>query len=571
MGATVLVVMVLAPACSDTAEVETTTTAAPIVTSTSPPTPTTQATTTTTVSEIPAGPALVPTIEIAGPEEVVWDWTTDRCEDEHIPDIAARAFRDAADQVQMIIGHYVNYRMIGPSIEELVTDCTGPILRSDFDADHTQFNDSEWIGSPYTQDGETVYAVVHNEYRGDTHSAARPGQCPSGDRLTCLDTSLTMVVSTDGGVTYDHIAPPPDHMIATLPYVYDDEGVPSGLRQPSNVIQGPDGYFYVFSNVSDYPAEDQWVCAMRTEDLSDPDSWRFWTGTDFSGVFVDPYTEATDPDTEKCAPLAFPQLSGGVNETVVYDEAMERYVMMGGTDILGGERAWGIHYATSDDLIAWTSRELLIELPGTWTVPDLRHDLFYAYPSVIDPDSASMNFETSDGKAYLYLTRFNAGAWSLDRDLVRFPIETRFVEVAAPDWEFDTDGDTEGWLALNAVEALESSGGSLLVRTIGDDPYLGTEGIEVPATYDALAIRMRVSGDGSIVTGQMFFGTDTDGLHTEDKSIVFDVKADGDLHEYVLETGRQPEWDGVIVSVRLDPVPDAGRTIEIDRIWFPEP
>ena len=42
---------------------------------------------------------------ISGPEEMVFDWTTDRCEDGNIPDIAARAFRDADGQVQLTIGH----------------------------------------------------------------------------------------------------------------------------------------------------------------------------------------------------------------------------------------------------------------------------------------------------------------------------------------------------------------------------------------------------------------------------------------------------------------------------------
>ena len=49
-----------------------------------------------------------------------------------------------------------------------------------------------------------------------------------------------MAVSTDGGATFDDLAPPPDHLIATLPYPYDDDGVPSGIRQPSNIVAGPD-------------------------------------------------------------------------------------------------------------------------------------------------------------------------------------------------------------------------------------------------------------------------------------------------------------------------------------------
>ena len=201
-------------------------------------TDTTASTTAPTVADA-APPELVTRsrIVVTGPEQIVFDWTTDQCEPEHIPDIAARAYRDAAGRVQLTIGHYVTYRMIGPSLDELVSDCSTVQLRSDYDPDPSQFNDSEWIGAPYTLDGETVYAVVHNEYRGDTHAGARPGQCPSGQRLPCLDTSFTMLVSTDGGDTFDDILPPPNHLIATLPYQYLDDTVPSGIRQPSNIIR----------------------------------------------------------------------------------------------------------------------------------------------------------------------------------------------------------------------------------------------------------------------------------------------------------------------------------------------
>ncbi|MDH5506958.1 MAG: hypothetical protein OEZ02_07030, partial [Anaerolineae bacterium] len=46
-------------------------------------------------------------LKIVGEEEIVFDWTTDRCERENIPDLAARAFRDAGGQVHLIISHYV--------------------------------------------------------------------------------------------------------------------------------------------------------------------------------------------------------------------------------------------------------------------------------------------------------------------------------------------------------------------------------------------------------------------------------------------------------------------------------
>lgn len=537
-------------------------------TTTPPPGSTTTSTTTTVVTTTePLQTPTAPVVEVTGPEELVWDWTNDRCEDENIPDIASRAFRDAEGQVNLIIGHYVNYRMVGPSLDEVETDCSAPIMSSDYDPDPSQFNDSEWLTGPYTFDGETIYSLVHNEYRGDTHDAVRPDQCPSSDRYTCLDTSITMAISTDGGATFTDMVAPPGHLIATLPYTFDDEGVPSGLRQASNIIEGPDGFYYNFSNVSDYPNEAQWVCAMRTDDLSDPSSWRFWDGSAFDGVFVDPYVDPVDAETEKCAPLDPEALAVSVQESVVYDTVLERYVMFGtAVSPTPGYQQFGVYYSFSEDLIDWTTREFLLDLPSFTTRAAYETSEFYAYISVIDPDSESMSFETTDGSAYLYMTKFNAGTYSLDRDLVRYPIELRLDEVPPPSWEFETDGDTEGWSELHGVAPLETRGGSLVVESVADDPYITTGPVNSPSQYSTLTIEMTVSGSGETVPGQVFFAPEADPIHTEPNSITFDVIADGAPHEYVLDMSSVPGWEGTIVDLRLDPVPDAGRTITIDSV-----
>lgn len=67
--------------------------------------------------------------------------------------------------MQLTIGHDVTYPMVGDDFDSLTSDCSQPQLSSDYDPDPAQFNDSEWIGAPYTLDGETIYAVIHNEYR----------------------------------------------------------------------------------------------------------------------------------------------------------------------------------------------------------------------------------------------------------------------------------------------------------------------------------------------------------------------------------------------------------------------
>ena len=50
-------------------------------------------------------------------------------------------------------------------------------------------------------------------------------------------------------------------------------------------------------------------------------------------------------------------------------------------------------------------------------------DLSLLYPALLDPASDSQNFETIGKTAYVYYTRMNHGQSSLDRDLVRIPVE----------------------------------------------------------------------------------------------------------------------------------------------------
>jgi hypothetical protein len=164
---------------------------------------------TSTTSDAPTSTNITDTrISVVGPEEMVFDWTTDRCEDEHIPDISARAIRNADGLVQLYVTHYVTYRMTGTDLNTVTSDCATRAMASAFDPDPSQYNEAGWIAAPYTDDGETVYAVVHNEYRGFVFEAAE--QCPLGDYLSCIDVNLTMSISTDGGATFDHIAAPPN-------------------------------------------------------------------------------------------------------------------------------------------------------------------------------------------------------------------------------------------------------------------------------------------------------------------------------------------------------------------------
>lgn len=532
--------------------------------------PATAAAPTPTQASPPTEPVTRQRLVVTGPEEVVWDWTTDRCEDAHIPDIAARAFRNADGELNLTISHWDSYPMVGTTFDDLVTDCSRRQLTSDYDPDPAAFNDSEWIGSVFTEDGQTVYAIVHNEYRGDTHGIA--GQCPSGQRLPCLDTSFTMAKSTDGGRSFDHIAPPPNHLIATLPYTYLDDTVPSGIRQPSNVVDGGDGFYYLFGNVSDQPAEEQWVCAMRTPDLDDPTAWRYWDGSAFTGEWQNPYVdEVTDAD--KCAPLALGSLTGSVQETIVFDEALDAWVMVGvAFDAFGAGPNWGFYYATSENLTEWTIREQLLTVPVTPSVADPDNNLYYAYPSLIDHDSESLSFGTSDGELYLYLSRFNAGGASLDRDLVRWPVAIEEYEVEVPEWTFDDESDLHdaagGWSARFDLEPLTVADGAMQFTTTGDDPHFQSGPIVVPAEFDVLNIRMKLP-EGLRTFGELFWVTDFDGELDGIKYEDFNVEGTGEFVDTQIDLSTNPEWRGTIRSLRIDPVVTSDLvTGQIERIWF---
>ena len=362
-----------------------------------------------------------PVIKVTGDEEVVYDWTNDRCEGPNLPDLPTRAFRGADGQVQLILSHFVSYRMVGPDLNSVKIDCH-KLMASTHNADPSAFADVEWIAAPYTEDGQTIYASVHNEYHGYDHT----GQCSIIGRYTadCWYNNLTLAASTDGGATYDHALPPPAHMYAGFPYPYKPDAGPAGLREPSNIIKGQDGYYYQLANASYYAPDKQGVCLMRTTDVADPGAWRFWNGKDFEGTFINPYAATVDnPDEHLCPALAWDEIGASLNQSITFNTYLKRYLLLGvSADQKGTRTAWGFYYSFSFDLIHWTHRKLLMEMTLPWTA-EHNDDVMYLYPSLLDPKSESRNFDTSGKTAYVYYTRLNAGQGSLDRDLIRVPVE----------------------------------------------------------------------------------------------------------------------------------------------------
>jgi hypothetical protein len=372
-----------------------------------------------------------PEVTPTGPEETVFDWSTMSCEPLDIPDASARAFRDASGRVQLISSHYVTRREIGPSLNNVQHDCT-VLMRSHFDPDPSMFQAREWISAPYTEDGQTIYALVHDEYQGFDV----PGQCPGTPvgifNTACWWNAITAAKSTDAGNSYSHVAPAPDHLVATAPYPYSPNDGPAGAFEASSIVKRGD-YYYTMIRDEAIQAQEQGSCLMRTTDLSDRTSWRAWDGSGFTVRFIDPYRERNEnPVDHVCKPVSPNQIASLV-DGVTWNTYFNKYLLVGNagdTDPNTGNTIWGVYYSLSDDLIHWTPRRLLAEAELRWTFScQPGEEPPISTPNVLDPDSTTRNFETTDQNVYLYFTRnfystFQGGCYgTFDRDLMRIPIQ----------------------------------------------------------------------------------------------------------------------------------------------------
>jgi hypothetical protein len=352
--------------------------------------------------------------------EVVFDWSEQRCAETHVPDTPARAFRDAAGTVHLIATHHANRALTGPALDALAPRCE-VLLASARADDPAALDDLTWLASTYTEDGRTVHALAHHEYLGHL----RPGRCAGSSYQECWSNAVTFAWSADGGRSFRQ-PPAPGRFVAAPPYRYGgDQGRRVGYFNPSNII-ARDGWYYVMLFAEQQGAQARGVCLLRTRDLADPSGWRAWDGEAFRVRFADPYREAVlRPERHVCAPLAPDRLSNLVTSLTRHEASGLYIALSAGHRALrpDGDKVTGIFAATSPDLIHWSAPQLVWAAPILW-----RHGCDDGtpvfYPSLLDPDTPSRNFETVDDRGFIYFTSLNLSNCKVtwDRDLMRLEV-----------------------------------------------------------------------------------------------------------------------------------------------------
>ena len=264
-----------------------------------------------------------------------------------------------------------------------------------------------WVGSR----GEASFDAT--EFLVEINYGERP--CTIGDRDLCMMMALTYSQSTDGGASFQ-TPDPPNHLVATVPERYRPDAGRLGLWQPTNIVRHPDdGYYHMLAQLDIHqgPRNVTGVCLLRTDDLGDPASWRAWDGESFDYVFLDPYRDDT---------AGVPPCRSVVDAPVwslTYSTYLERFVAVIESQFRTPQ---GVYFRTSSDLINWDVADLVVGSPD-WTIGFANgfQTPFEAYPSILDPDSESMSFDTVGETAFLYFTRINSYD-PLNFDLLRMPV-----------------------------------------------------------------------------------------------------------------------------------------------------
>lgn len=129
-------------------------------------------------------------------------------------------------------------------------------------------------------------------------------------------------------------------------------------------------------------------------------------------------------------------------------------------------------------------------------------------------------------------------------------------------WEFNADGDREGWTS-GQIADFEVRSGVLRGKSTGNDPILQSSRLQVEAAqFRRLSFRMRITASDQ---AQVYWGTTTSKINARD-CVTFDVIGDGNFHDYEIDFSKQRRWRGMINTLRIDPGSKPNVQFEIDHI-----
>lgn len=133
-------------------------------------------------------------------------------------------------------------------------------------------------------------------------------------------------------------------------------------------------------------------------------------------------------------------------------------------------------------------------------------------------------------------------------------------------YEFNRDGNLEGWLSYNnGITGGKVEDGALqFVTNDFDANWYAPSPLMLRTTPDqSITFRMKSTNGSSVA---IYFDTDTYPGLAEYKRLVVPIKADGEYHEYSINPAVNPYWKGIVQKLRMDlePYDSKGAQVSID-------
>lgn len=339
---------------------------------------------------------------------MVYDWTRQRCGNDFIPDSPARAFRRADQQVALIATHRTNWMMLGSDFDKLTPFCHSILPSWNLDNSEGLF----WIQATYSPDGRNVVALLSNDLK---KVQIGNGCKPSGEPGRCWLNKIALAESSDMGNNF-MLADSKDRFIAQIGSTYPDTATRRiGVFTTSNIVNISDK-FYMMAFDQTEGKSSSGNCLYQSTDPLRAHSWRAWDGTGF--------TVDMSSGNELCKHLQ--GLPSEVRSVSFSTKNNLWIAIMSARQKLSDDLQpiSGFYYSTSKNLIDWSPIKRIIPAPLRPRVDSITE--VWSYPSLIDTNSKSRNFDTIDGdKASLFFTVYHLqnGKGTMKRDLRYLPIE----------------------------------------------------------------------------------------------------------------------------------------------------
>lgn len=364
-----------------------------------------------------AAPPPLVNVTPTGAPVIVWAATDTlrKCGFVDVPDIPARAFVDTAGRTHVVCGSTTFRRMEGSSALNVTRNCTAAFNET-ADPRPWMFAGDEFLDSTWAFANGTVVSLIHTEYPGNVYK-----NCTGPAYPHCWTVTIGLAISHDFGVTWAHARPPPAHLVAAVPYGYNQSQLAYGWGDPSNIFAGlGDGYYYAaIWNRNQVGLQEPGVCMMRTNDLTDPAAWRAWSGAAYDVPFASPYTLPPGGDAAHlCRVTNLPNCPMG---SIVFSSFLNAFIASMDCSLQGGSQ---FYFATSTDLISWSAPTPFYNnknLPANVSAMVTA----MSYPAFLDlnaPASGDRNFATAGQFPWLTWASIGHSPYSDGRHLWATPM-----------------------------------------------------------------------------------------------------------------------------------------------------